>query len=1016
MRKSKKIFAAILSATIVFSSFTNLQMIVLTSQTATLSNEVSKETSEDIIDTKEFDYIALNEKVMAESNTSLMETIDSDMALNVTADVETVTQEVDTEFPSSVDLSESEYFPTVGNQSFNGNCGYWANYYTSMTYIYNKTKGIKTTLENSHNPIFGYVFYGKSLEDSLVIATQIGYPTIGVLPIDHYGTNTFSPYKEVWEDAIMHRLETWVDYTSYGEEDSVITGPKDPTLNQLKQVLYDGGCVGVGTLSAKWNYSVVASGEHKGELVIDRCDGTGYGGHGVSIVGYDDNIWVDINYDGEVQEAEMGAFKMVNSWGDGWGNNGFVWISYDALNTTSQVLTSSEETRINNEIDAGTLKANKVSNSSRSSFFMGKTFSTPKVREKDTSNCWCYLSVNTGSRKEMEMSVTATHKTTNEAKTYNFPRIIYDSDNYAWDGAQKSTDATMVFDLDNLISDISADTMEDYTWEVTFGDTTLDEYSVTVKDVYFTVNGVKKYTTSISKLPLNGTEKTYKMALDGAEDSAITEENKKNVTIYYSNSNFDDANIHYKDGSGKWTTTPGMQMNISDAQDGYAWKYVINIGSASSVTVCFNNGNGTWDSNNSDNYIISKPGCYGIKNGVITELEEVVEIPAESIELDKENIELYEDEQAVITATITPTDATDNTVTWTSSDTSVATVTNGVITGIKEGTSVITASTSNGLTAEVKVTVKVNPNIVKPTGVSVLPMELVLIEGDTYTLTSTVTPSNATNKTVTWTSSNTSVATVNSSGLVTAVSEGTATITAATFNGYKTTATITVTEKETTYAEGVYFEKPSGWGSNIKTYFFSNNQTVGASWPGTSMTDMGDGIYYLEYTTTDSNLMVIFNDGSNQTADLKYVQNGYYNSSGFVKVIDPVTNGTVNVQHVDSNGNILVFQTLIGAVDSSYTTSAKTFDGYTLVTTPSNASGTYTSSTITVKYVYQANTTELENNSTISATEITYGSSVTMTAKASGGTAPYTYQYFGRVKGDTTWTTYKISTTVTSYT
>ena len=69
----------------------------------------------------------------------------------------------------------------------------------------------------------------------------------------------------------------------------------------------------------------------------------------------------------------------------------------------------------------------------------------------------------------------------------------------------------MVFDLDNVIFDITPETMEDYDWEVIFDDNTLDEYSITVKDVYFTVNGVKKYTTGVSMIPLNGSKRVYKM-------------------------------------------------------------------------------------------------------------------------------------------------------------------------------------------------------------------------------------------------------------------------------------------------------------------------------------------------------------------------------------------------------------------------------------------------------------------------------------------------------------------------
>ncbi len=613
--------------------------------------------------------------------------------------------------PSSVDLSQDEYFPAVGDQSFNGNCGYWSGYYTSFTYAYNKKHGIKTTWDTSHNPIFGFAFYGRSKEDAEKIAMEIGYPTFAALPLDHYGTNTFSPTEQVWEDALRHRTDGWDNYKKFGDDDSVITGPKDSSLNQIKSLLANDLVVGVGSLSAKWNYSVVGDGKYKGETIIDRCDGTGYGGHGISFVGYDDDIWVDINHDGQKQQAEFGAFKMINSWGADWENDGFVWVAYDALNKVSQVLTSADQTRINNAIDAGTIKGKKVSSIDRTSYFMYETVSTIRTREKETSDCLCYMTVNTGSRKEMTMSVTATNKVNGAVATYNFPSLIYDSDNYAWDGTEKSTDATMIFDLDNVISDITPETMEDYTWKVTFGDETLDDRALTVKDVHFKVNGVKKYLTSVSKVPLNGNKRTYEMVVrtnSYKEDSAITSENAKNVTIYYSNSSYKDANIHYRVGSGTWTTAPGVQMCVDDSQDGYTWKFVVNLGTSSTLTACFNNGNGTWDNNSSKDYVISSAGCYGINNGKIVKLEEVEEAEEPIIELDKSEATVYVGDKVTVKADIWPLESSSKKVTWTSSNTSIATVSNGVITGVKFGTATITATVEGGNTATINVTVKEN--------------------------------------------------------------------------------------------------------------------------------------------------------------------------------------------------------------------------------------------------------------------------------------------------------------------
>ncbi len=137
-----------------------------------------------------------------------------------------------------------------------------------------------------------------------------------------------------------------------------------------------------------------------------------------------------------------------------------------------------------------------------------------------------------------------------------------------------------------------------------------------------------------------------------------------------------------------------------------------------------------------------------------------------------------------LTATVSPSNATNKTVTWTSSKTSVATVSSsGKVTAKSAGTAVITVKTNDG-GKTAKCTITVNP--IPVSSVSVSPVGAVLDVGGTKQLTATVLPTNATNKAVIWTSSSNSVATVNADGLVTAVGEGEAIITATTVDGNKT--------------------------------------------------------------------------------------------------------------------------------------------------------------------------------------------------------------------------------------
>jgi len=166
-------------------------------------------------------------------------------------------------------------------------------------------------------------------------------------------------------------------------------------------------------------------------------------------------------------------------------------------------------------------------------------------------------------------------------------------------------------------------------------------------------------------------------------------------------------------------------------------------------------------------------------------------VAVESISLNKTSIELKVKRAIILTGKITPSNATDKNVTWSTSNGSVATVSKtGMIIAKKEGTAIITATTNNGKKATCKITVT-NSNT-EVTRVRLNKRSITISKSETTTIKTTVLPSNATDKNITWSTSNRSVATVDSKGKVTGISEGTATITATANNGKKATCTISV--------------------------------------------------------------------------------------------------------------------------------------------------------------------------------------------------------------------------------
>lgn len=162
------------------------------------------------------------------------------------------------------------------------------------------------------------------------------------------------------------------------------------------------------------------------------------------------------------------------------------------------------------------------------------------------------------------------------------------------------------------------------------------------------------------------------------------------------------------------------------------------------------------------------------------------EIYATGVVLNVNNISMIVGDVQALVATIQPENTTNKQLTWETSNSAAVTVVNGTVTAVGAGTAKITVTTANGKTVTCTVTVSILAS-----GVALNKNTLTLINGTTQTLTATVTPSDTTDKTLSWTSSNESVATV-ANGTVTAVGVGTATITVTTSNGKTAACAVTV--------------------------------------------------------------------------------------------------------------------------------------------------------------------------------------------------------------------------------
>ena len=307
--------------------------------------------------------------------------------------------------------------------------------------------------------------------------------------------------------------------------------------------------------------------------------------------------------------------------------------------------------------------------------------------------------------------------------------------------------------------------------------------------------------------------------------------------------------------------------------------------------------------------------------------------PVTSVKLSKTSLSLEKGKTQTITATITPSDASDKTVTWSTSNSKVATVSNGKITAVSNGTATITAKTSNGKTASCKVIVTTPVSSVKLSKTS-----LTLVKGTSETITATITPSNASDKTVTWTTSNSKVATV-SNGKITAKSDGTATITVKTSNGKTASCEVTVKTPTAPKDNGSKLVDNAGvGGGSVSTWVNWNNIVAKANFKG-------EGGWKYKYSYK--------NDKDNKWIDMTgYVTNSSYRLPKFTKA----GNYTIRIAATDKYGQYV--------------------SKYTFLTVKQNTNAALKNSA-----------------SKLSSTNVSKGQTITASAKFTGGVIPYRYKY-----------------------